>query len=77
MKHHGKGNRKAQRKRRKERQKNLPKKQPEKVLLIDGNLSYFPIAYCAIHGAFLTEGLANTHRCVKRKCNGYKVDDFV
>lgn len=70
---HGKGNKKAQNKRKRERRKHLPPKQQEKVVLIDGNLSYYPIAYCAIHGAYLTEGLVDTHRCVKRKCNGYKV----
>jgi len=77
MKHHGNGNKEAQKKRRRERMKHLPKKQPERVLLIDGNYSYYPIAYCSRYGAFLTEGLANTHRCVKRKCGRYKVDDFV
>ena len=71
MNHHGRGNRKAQQKRKRERMKHHPKKQPEKVLLIDGNYSYYPVAYCKIHGAYLTEGLANTHRCVKRHCNGY------
>lgn len=72
--HHGKGNKKAQNKRRRERRKHLPPKQPEKVVLIDGNLSYYPIAYCAVHGGYLTVGLADTHRCVKRKCNGYRTD---
>jgi len=72
MKHHGKGNRKAQMKRRRQRRRHLPEKQPEKVLLIDGNYSLYPVAYCAIHGAYLTIGLADTHRCVKRKCCGYR-----
>lgn len=77
MKKRGRGNRIAQRKRKRERQKHLPKKQPEMALLIDGNLSYYPIAYCSRYGAYLTEGLADTHRCVQRKCKRYKVDDFI
>ena len=76
MKHHGRGNRIAQKKRKRERKKHLPPKQPEKVLLIDGNQSFYPVAYCAVHGAYLTEGLADTPRCVKRNCNGYRVDDL-
>jgi len=76
MKHHGRGNRIAQKKRKRERKKHLPPKQPEKVVLIDGNQSFYPVAYCAVHGAYLTEGLADTHRCVKRNCNGYRVDDL-
>ena len=63
-----------ERKRKNERRKHLPTRQPEKVILIDGNLSHYPIAYCAIHGAYLTEGLASTHRCMKRQCNGYRTD---
>lgn len=70
----GRGNRIAQRKRKRERQKHLPKKQLEKVLLIDGNLSYYPIAYCSRYGAFLTEDLADTHRCVQRHCKRYDGD---
>lgn len=67
-----KGNRKAQRKRRIERFKNLPKKQEYKYETIDGNLTYYPIAYCKHHGAWLTQGIADTHRCLQRKCNGYE-----
>ena len=72
MNNHCKGNRKAQRKRRRERLKNLPPKQNEKFELIDGNYSYYPVAYCKCHGAYLTQGLIDTHRCSKRKCNGFE-----
>jgi len=72
MNRHGKGNKKAQNKRRKERSKNLPPKQAEKVELIDGNFSYYPVGYCWSHGAYLTQGLVNTHRCDKRKCKGFE-----
>lgn len=68
LKNRSKGNRKAQRKRRKERLKNKPPKSRYKVQLIDGNFTYYPVAYCKYHQAFMTEGLMTTHRCVKRKC---------
>lgn len=72
MSNHGKGNRKAQQKRHRERKKNLPQKQPKMVQLIDGNFSYYPVAYCCIHGGYLTQELADTHRCTKRHCRRYK-----
>ncbi|MCQ2608949.1 MAG: hypothetical protein MJ197_09735 [Bacteroidales bacterium] len=40
--------------------------------LIDGNMSYYPYAYCKRKGAFLTKGLANTHRCECRKCEQFE-----
>lgn len=67
-----KGNRKAQQKRRKERLKNRPPKQKEKVLLIDGNFSFYPDGFCKYYGAFLTQGLIDTHRCLHRKCPRFK-----
>ena len=70
MSNRGKGNRKAQRKRQRDRRKNMPSKQPVKVRLYDGNFSYYPVAYCKIHGAYLTQGLVDVHRCEKRNCTG-------
>lgn len=67
-----KGNRKAQRKRRKARLKTRPPKQEEKVLLIDGNYSYYPVAFCKFHKAFLTQGLMEVHRCPQRKCPRFR-----
>jgi len=72
LKNRHKGNRKAQQKRRKERLKNLPPKQDEKCELIDGNYSYYPVAFCKCHNAFLTQGLIDTHRCDKRHCTGFR-----
>lgn len=66
----GHGNIIAQRKRRKERKKHLPPKMKTKVELYDGNMSYYPVAYCKIHGAYLTQGLIDTHRCQHRHCQG-------
>ena len=68
MNNHGKGNRKRQRKRRNARKKNLPPKQEKKVLVIDGNLSYYPVAYCYYHDAYVTQGQLDTHRCKQRHC---------
>lgn len=67
-----KGNRKAQRKRRRIRAKDLPTRQQVKFELIDGNMTYYPSAYCKAHGAFLSIGLEQTHRCDKRHCNSYE-----
>lgn len=67
-----KGNRKAQRKRRRARQKNLPEKQKERYELIDGNFTHYPVAYCWRYGAWLSQGLADTHRCRQRKCRRFE-----
>lgn len=72
MKHHGKGNKKEQLKRRRERLKHLPARQLKSVQLIDGNFSYYPVAYCKYHSAYLTQGLVETHRCEKRHCRRYE-----
>lgn len=68
MSNHNKGNRKAQMKRRYERKKARPKRQKEKHLLIDGNFSFYPAAYCKHYQAWLTVGLLETHRCSERQC---------
>lgn len=73
MKHHGKGNRKAQVQRHRERRKHRPPKVENMVILIDGNPSYYPVAFCKTHGAYLTEGLVNTHRCEQRHCKGFEL----
>lgn len=43
-------------------------KMDEMVQLIDGNFSFYPVAFCKAHRAFLTNGLCDTHKCVKRGC---------
>ena len=75
LKNKGRGNRKAQRERRRERLKHLPKKRTEKVQLIDGNWTFYPVAYCKVHGGFLTQGLIETHRCGHRQCRGFVEDE--
>jgi hypothetical protein len=71
-KHKGKGNRIAQCRRKKERLKNRPPKAEEKALLIDGNYSFYPKGFCKYHGAYLTQGLIDTHRCLHRNCPKFK-----
>lgn len=68
MSNHSKGNRKAQRQRRYERQRQRPKRQKDKYILIDGNYSFYPAAYCRYYQAWLTVGLLETHRCAERQC---------
>lgn len=77
LKHSGKGDRKAQRKRRKDRWKNIPLRQNEPFELIDGNFSHYPVGECSRYGAFLTQGLMDTHRCIERDCSRFRklVDD--
>lgn len=48
----------------------LPARLPYKVQLYDGNWSYYPNAYCRTHGAYLTQGLIDTHKCQQRECQG-------
>ena len=71
------GNRRLQQKRRRERLKKLPKPEKKKELyqLIDGNMSYYPVAYCRHHKGWLSQGLIITHRCVERHCNGYEGEE--
>lgn len=64
----GRGDLKNQRRRRRQRMKNLPDKWFRAVELIDGNLSHYPIGYCNYHGAYVTEGIAQTHRCKEKEC---------
>jgi hypothetical protein len=77
LKNRHKGDIKAQKKRRKERLKQRPKKSDVKVQLIDGNWSFYPVAFCVYHTGYLTQGLIDTHRCDKRNCMGFKqvIDD--
>lgn len=72
LKNNGKGNRKAQQKRRRDRLKHRPPKLKEKVQLVDGNWSFYAVAFCACHNGYLTQGLIDTHRCDKRNCQGFK-----
>lgn len=44
---------------------------------IDGNWTYYPIAYCDHYKGVLTRGLMHTHRCNERKCPRLQEgDDF-
>lgn len=73
------GNRKAQMRRRNSslsslhsqyRQSN-PNLKAVRVQLIDGNMSYYPVAFCKFYGGYMTEGLVNCHRCRRRNCDKF------
>ena len=66
--HKGRGDRKAQQKRRRERMKRLPQACPERVRLIDGNLSFYPVGWCRRYKGYLTQGLMDVHGCIHLKC---------
>lgn len=66
-----KGNKKEQRKRRKKMYREMARS-PDEFLLIDGNWSHFPYAYCKRKDAYLTLGLADTHRCKQRQCEQFE-----
>ncbi len=65
-----KGNKHAQNKRRKQRRLSAVK-QDREFCLVDGNYSYYAVAYCYRMRGFLTQGLVDTHRCKERKCYRY------
>lgn len=66
----GKGNIKAQNKRKRERLKHRIYMEPwdEAVELIDGNFSHYPCGYCIRYHSYLTQGLMDTHGCLKYHC---------
>lgn len=73
MKMTHKGDIKRQRQRRRQRSKSLPVRLDNEVELIDGNYTHYPVAYCGIHRAYLSQGLRDTHRCLQRHCKGYRI----
>lgn len=66
------GNVAAQKRRRKARMRQNPKRSEHAVMLIDGNMSFYPAAWCAYRKAFLTQGLIETHKCRKIACGALK-----
>lgn len=66
-----KGKIQDQRKRYKKMKKEVARA-PDEYLLIDGNWSHYPYAYCSRKHAYLTKGLCSTHHCEERNCNRYE-----
>lgn len=66
-KRRGKGDRKAQEKRRRARRYKV-KRTIYTYECIDGNFTFYPVAYCHRYGGVLTLGLMDTHRCRERQC---------
>lgn len=54
-------------KRRRRNNKNVARA-PTDLMLIDGNYSFYYVAYCKRKNGYLTKGLINTHKCDVRKC---------
>lgn len=50
----------------------LPERLEEMVECIDGNKSYYPIAWCKSKKGWLTIGLETIHKCRKRQCVHYE-----
>lgn len=68
-----KGRRINQRKRRRDRREGKVQKQSELYELIDGNLTYYPYAFCEHYNAWLTLGHIRTHKCLKRHCKQIRI----
>lgn len=76
-----KGNRKAQIERRKKALRAIyeqykasnPNVKAVKFQLIDGNMSYYPVAFCKYYEGYMTQGMVNCHRCHKRHCGNFVV----
>lgn len=59
---------KHQQRRRRKYHRQSPR-QPDLYELIDGNWSYYPVAYCDRKRAYMTLGQVKTHKCKERQCN--------
>ena len=77
--HNGRGNRVKQKQKRKARLSKLDKAQFDHAVsrqLIDGNFSVYAMAYCPYYKGYLTQGLIDTHRCIKRGCKIFEPLEF-
>lgn len=41
---------------------------------IDGNFTFYPLAYCKYHKGVLTKRLMKTHQCKERECKRLQED---
>lgn len=67
----GKGDRKSQQRRRRRNNREVPHQMYD-FILIDGNISDQPYAYCCHYNGYLTRNQTICHRCVSRECPQYK-----
>lgn len=75
-KYKGKGNKRAQRQRRRERRHLQPAYRQDEYMLIDGNITHYPVAYCKRKRGYLTVGLLQVHNCAGIECRSLAgVDD--
>jgi len=65
---HGKGNVKAQRRNRKINNRGIRRLRDE-FLMIDGNFTHFPVAFCSHYDGYITNNMLLRHNCMC-KCEG-------
>jgi hypothetical protein len=60
-------NRAEQRKRRKRNNKDV-ERQKEEYVMIDGNITHYPYAYCRWHKGYMTKNMMKRHGCDEKCC---------
>jgi hypothetical protein len=71
MSNQGRGDRKAQKKRRRMNNAGIAR-QKEPVLMIDGNLTHYPVGFCQYYKGYLTNNMAERHKCLYRECPRFR-----
>lgn len=59
--------------RRRKNNRTSPKRE-ELFLMIDGNYTHQPAAYCTYHKGFLTGNMEQRHGCMKKNCTHFHKD---
>lgn len=70
--HKGKGDRSAQKRRRRNNNKHV-EYQDNLYLMIDGNFTHVPVAYCSHYKGYVTQNMLMRHECDKRNCPRLKM----
>lgn len=70
--HKGKGDRSAQKRRRRRNNKHV-EYQDNLYMMIDGNFTHFPVAYCSHYHGYVTQNMLMRHECDNRNCPRLKM----
>lgn len=70
--HKGKGDRSAQKRRRRNNNKHV-EYQDNLYMMIDGNFTHFPVAYCSHYKGYVTQNMLMRHECDTRNCPRLKM----
>lgn len=70
--HRGKGDRSAQKRRRRRNNKHV-EYQDNLYMMIDGNFTHFPVAYCSHYHGYVTQNMLMRHECDNRNCPRLKM----